>query len=135
MDLSCGSEQVVHSLGRGDYSDGSWYLQYIDSVYYAGNKAWFVAVYSFIENDISKGTITSEISRHIVTCIDLGSGKREEINELSLDYGADGYCELQLVSNDYVVYETQRYSQERLSPRDFYSAFEAGEFPQYSESL
>ncbi|MGI6659064.1 MAG: hypothetical protein ACOX4N_06640 [Dethiobacteraceae bacterium] len=131
MDPTGNNQKVIYSLEIGDYRAGSWVLDSIRYVYYAGGMAWLSADYQYIGEPAEESSDFSDSAHTLIIGINLQDGTSITLNELS---EAKAAYQLELVAKDYIVLRKDWQALEQLSQKAFAEAYEQGEFAEFSSA-
>ncbi|MPW24523.1 hypothetical protein GC105_01785 [Alkalibaculum sp. M08DMB] len=139
MDPTGSNQKVIYSLDVGEYKPGSWVANDIGDVYYAGGMAWFSAQYQYIgevteesnEFDYFESTIALGVNLQDVTTIMLNELPEDKVMYESED---NARYEFELVSKNYIMVSKNWNGIEQLSQKDFYEAYEQGEFEEFGNA-
>jgi hypothetical protein len=131
MDLAASTQRVISSLDLGEFIPGTWILHGLpESVYYAGDHAWFEATYQYCEA-FDPNVFYEPKQDNTIIGINLLSGKVAILYEVSVEN--DWERSIELATRDYLVIKEMRDREPLLSEDEFQLALSSGEFPDFHD--
>lgn len=140
MEPSGNNQKILYSLDIGNYVPGSWVLNGIGDVYYAGGMAWFTTHYQYIGEPMQDNSELEQLQSTVVLGINLKDGKATALNELPKEgtrYESKNNAayEFEFISKDYVLISKSWNNLEQMTKNEFQKAYDQGEFEKFDSNV